>query len=320
MATLFSRPTTTLSAHEALTRWEEEGLVTSELAARLRATLTSTTSTALLSPASELASYLGIVVALASGAFLTSRLWHGLGVGGRVVFGVVLALVGIVGGFRLVAVDDPAAGRLGRFLWLIGTGGAAMATAVAGDSFSHHRPGVTLLVTGLAMVGVSGPLWANRPRPLQFLATGGGLILTVVGIIVQTHWRLSPTVAGLVIWSAAAGVAVAARTILEPSMTAFVSAVGGTYLGALLMIGGVRPLGLVLGMASAVTVTALGLRWRSDRLTALGVLGVLIFAIRVMASYVRGFAPLVGVFGLALVVVVVVVARALRARGPRSLH
>jgi hypothetical protein len=320
MATLFSRPTTGVTAHEALTQWEREGLVTSELAARLRATLGPTSSPALLTPGSELASYLGIVVALASGAFLTSRLWHGLGVGGRVVFGLVLAAVGLAAGFRLVAVNDPAAGRLGRFLWFIGTGGAALATAVAGDYFAHHRPGITLLVTGLVMMGVSGPLWANRPRPLQFLATSGGMVLSVVGIVVQAHWRLSPTVGGLIIWGAAAGLAVVARTVLEPSMTAFVCAVGGSYLGALLLLGGVRPLGLALGMASAVAVTALGLRLRSDRLTALGVLGVLIFAIRVIASYVRGFAPLVGVFGLALVVVVLVVARALRARGPRSLH
>ena len=315
MASWFSRVTSGPDeVSTAIDEWVSEGIIDTALAERLRFSTRErlAQAPAVLSPAAELGSYIGIVVALGSGAFLTTRLWRSFGVSGQAAVGAVLALVGLIVGARLTTTEDPGMGRLGRFMWFVGTGGVAMTTSVLTDTWSSHRPGVVLIATGTLVAVVSGVLWMNRPRPLQFLTTGTGLTLLTFGVLVQADWNVSPLTGGLVMWGVGAALCVGARTVLSPPVTAFIVGTGSAYMGSLAITSMQRPLGLTLGVASAVAVTAMGLGQRVDAYTALGVIGVLIFAMRVMAYYVRGTGPLLAMFALALAVVVVIVVRAMR--------
>lgn len=81
----------------------------------------------------ELVSCLAIVLVVASGALFVSRLWHGLGIGGRLGVGATIATLGFAGGWFVHRIKEVGAARLGPFLWLCGTGGVAMFTAVLVD-------------------------------------------------------------------------------------------------------------------------------------------------------------------------------------------
>jgi hypothetical protein len=266
-----------------------------------------------LSPVAELVSYLGVVLVLVSGGLSVSRLWHGLGFGGRVAVGVMVAGLGFVGGRAIARVGDPSTTRLGWFLWLCGTGGVAMSTAVLVDRWSGHRSGWTVFVTGLVVLALSVGLWRNLERPLQFLSSVAGLCVSVAGLGVLANWNPSPMTVGGLVWIAAAGLALLAMKVVHPSMIALVVAQGGVFVGAMAMTSSSRGLGVALGLLSGAGGVALGLRTRRAPVTALGVVSFFVFTVRLLSIYLRGPGATLGAFVLGVALVGAVLWRATRA-------
>ncbi len=271
-----------------------------------------------LSLVAELVSYLGVVLVLASGGVFVSRLWHGLGLWGRVTVGIVAALVGFVGGRIVLRWNEEGTTRLGWFFWLLGTGGVAMSTAVVVDRIGGRQASWTLLVTGLAVLGVSVGLWRNLDRPLQFLSSVLGFALTLAGVVQFTHREPSALVVGTFVWTAGAVLGALALRYVRPALLAILVAQAALFIGGMAMIASQgRLVGFVLGFLGTVAGVALGISKRETPIIVAGIVSFFVFVLRVLSYYLRGPGTILVSFILGVALVGVVI---LRATSSRSGH
>lgn len=257
----------------------------------------------------ELVSYLGVVVVTVSGGLLVARFWGDLHFAGQLLVGVAVAALGLLTGTVVTRVGDAGAHRLGSFLSLCGTGGVAMAAAVAGDAVGDHDAGVTMLVTGLAVVAVSIPLWRNRDRPLPFLSTLAGVAVTAAGLAVASDVHVSALTTGILL--CCAGVcfgALGAFELLHPSLLVLIVGELGAFAGALAITNSYpseyKGLGLAIGMATAAVAVGVGLGLNRTAVTVVGILGFLGFLGGVLTVYLRGPVAAFGVFVIGVVLVI----------------
>lgn len=264
--------------------WVEQGLVSSDQVEAIRTFEHARTDAhpdsgagdagpPRLSIVAELAVYLGSVVTLMSGAMLAGQRWDSLGTGGRAGIGLVVAALGFAAGARLIQLDDPRARRLASFMWLIGTGGVALAVGAVVDLADFEEPGWNVLLIGVPVLAIGAALWRNLDRPLQVLTTaiGAGLVAGGIGALLS----ISPWVGGILVWCA--GVAIGATAVtqrLRPEL--YVLGVGAitTMLGALMLADASEFAAAMAGTITAAGVVAVGL-WR--RLVPILVIGVLSF-------------------------------------------
>ena len=111
-----------------------------------------------LSLIAELAVYLGSVLALMSGAMMVGPNWEALRYRRtESAIGLAIAALGFVAGARLVHLDDPGTRRLASFMWLIGTGGVALALGASPTPPSSTSRAGTSLIIGLPVAARSVP-------------------------------------------------------------------------------------------------------------------------------------------------------------------
>ncbi len=307
-------------------RWQSAGILSPEQSRQIlqfegspvpevTQSVPTTPPTRRLSLVADLVSYLGVVLVLASGGVFVSRLWHGLGLWGRVAVGIVAALVGFVGGQIVLRWNEEGTTRLGWFFWLLGTGGVAMSTAVVVDRVGGRQASWTLLVTGLAVLGVSVGLWRNLDRPLQFLSSVLGFALTVAGAVQFAHRAPSTLVVGAFVWTAGGVLGVLALKYVRPALLAILVAQGALFMGGMAMITSQgRPVGFVLGMLGAVAGVALGLSKRETPIVTVGIVSFFVFVLRVLSYYLRGPGTILVSFILGVALVGVVIWRATTSR------
>jgi hypothetical protein len=236
--------------------------------------LAGTTAGPRISLVGELAVYLGSVVALMSGAMIVGQSWESLTTVARAGIGLAVAALGFVAGARLVGLDDAArTRRLASFMWLIGTGGVALAAATLTDNAEFEDPGWNLVIIGLPVLAIGAALWRNLNRPLQVLTTavGFGFCLGGVGALLSTP----PWVGGILIWATAVVVgALAVTQRLRPELYVLGVAAVAAMIGALMLTDITELAGSIAATITAAGIVAVGL-WR--RLVPILVIGVLAF-------------------------------------------
>ena len=303
-------------------RWREVGIISEGQRDRILqfetakdATLTTdagrVTSSRRLSLAAELVSYLGLLLVLASGAILVSRVWHGLELWGRLSVGVLVAVVGFVGARAVLRFDEEGAIRLGWLFWLLGTGGLAMTSAVAIDRVGGQRASWTMSVTGLVIVIVSVGLWRNLERPLQFLSAVVGVVVMVAGVVQFAHREPSTLAIGLFAWTTGVVVGALALKYLRPALVAMLVGQGAAFMGSMAMIASEgRIAGFVCGLSVAIAGVSVGLKKQEAPVVSLGVISFFVLVLRVLSYYLRGPGAMLAAFALGVVLVAVVIWRA----------
>ena len=287
-----------------LEAWVREGILDEEQARRILAReALPAPAPPRLSVGAELAAYLGVVLVVAGAGVVTNRVWGDIGVGGRVAIGLVSATLGFVGGWLLLRVGESGTSRLASFLWLCGTAGSAMVTAVLVDRLDHGRAWPTVLTVGAVVAAVSLGLWRNRERPLQFVSAVAGVVMVVAGALNGTGWAVHPVAAGTVVWAASVALAVGGATVLRPGVVAVVLAQLGATFGALLVTPDQHALGLTLGLVAGAAGLGYGVGRREPPVVVVGVLAFFSMTVRLLGLYLRGpAAALVSVLlGVALV-------------------
>jgi hypothetical protein len=299
--------------------WVDAGIVTSVQGQEILAMETSESEAtahvdvneSTLSPVVELASYLGIIVVGLSSVLFLGPYWSDLGVGGHVSVALMVTAAGLVGGFVVGQIGDAGARRLSGFLRLLGTGGAAMTTAIVVVHADVDRRGLSLLCVGVVVLALSGSLWRNLDRSLQFLSTILGLVLTVSALDIVGHLHPNSTEVALMVWLFAMAVGLMGLEMIRPARTALLVAEVGSFLGAAALSFPHHLGGVLLGLLSTLIAVAVGWALERPLIIVIGALGFFMFDFRIFSIYLRSANAALGAFilGLCLILIALTCAR-----------
>ena len=265
----------------------------------------------------ELAVYIGSLIALMGGQMVIVRAWDRLAYPGRLAVGLVVAAVGFIAGRVLARIHEPGTDRLASFMWVIGTGGVAIAVATTLLERDVNPRAWVTVVTGAAVVVVSAWLWRNREeRPLQLATLMGGLVAIGIGVGILT--AVETWVAGIVLAVASIGIGAIARAgFLHPRWLVLMVSAAGAIIGAGMVAELQEQLGLSLACAVAIGVVAVGLAERENPLLAVGAIGFLIALQALLATTFNSAVASPVVVALGLAIVIVALARTVRDRPSR---
>ncbi len=288
-------------AHE----WVAAGLISPDQAESIRhfEHLDEPVAPQRLTIATEVAAYLGSVLAIMGGAVAVGQSWDDLTVFGRVGIAALIALIGFLAGTWLMRFDEAGAARLGSYLWLLGTAGVAMGVAVVIDELDERPGGWLALGVGLPVLAIGLLLWRNLDRPLQFLtaAVGFGFSLGGIGALtdVKAWWGgIALLCVGLVV---SAGAAVHR---LQPRLIVVATGSFGAFIGGFMLSDYNRHLGPTVALLIAAAVVVFALNDRLVPLLVLGVIGALVATQALLATTFTGAisSMIVALIGLAIVV------------------
>lgn len=264
-----------------------------------------------LTVVAEVASYLGSLIAFAGGAAIIGPNWDDIGLFGQALVAVAIAAVGFATGTWLVRQGDAAMGRLGAFLWVIGTGGAALLAGGVVDELDPADEAWFPVVIGLVVLLIGAGLWRNLDRPLQLATTALGTALVGGGIVSMTD--VSAWVASPVLWSASLGAGwLAATERLRPRLVALAIAAVGLMGASFSLMEASERTGAIAAVASATLIVTYALTERSWPLVGLGVLAFFVAITTLMSTVVQSTAGRLVAVALGLAVVAAVAVRAQR--------
>lgn len=309
MATFTPERTTGPWLDEHAKSWVDAGLLSARQAEAIRDFEHCTEPAAppaRLNLVTEVAAYVGSVLALMGGGAAVARSWNQLGFGIRLTVAVALAATGLVAGRWLVRLGEAGARRLGSFLWVIGAGGVAMASAVVAAEVEPSDDGWIVVAAGVPVMLLGLGLWRNLDRPLQLLTAVIGLGLTLGGVGAITG--IPSWVGGLVVLALGLIVGeLAIAHVLEPRLPAALIGGIGAYVGAMTLSDLDERLGSAVSLVVAVVMMAVALREHLTPLLAIGVLGALIATQALLATTFTGAAAslVVTLLGLGTLAVVI---------------
>jgi len=252
----------------------------------------------------EALGYVGGALALGAGIALLVRYWTELGPYGHIGVGVLLAVVGLVGGFMLERVEGDAARRLSQFLLFAGVGGVGIAVGFSarrlGYLYLRPAPGSTDAImqsvdewawfAGAAAIAVSGGLiWWRRHSVLQHLAFGGGVAASALLVLplmpIEGHaWGAGAVlVVVALVWGA-----LSLRDLLPPRVVGLALSALGLAGGIEMMVASSDPLvrwAMWLGVVACVALIWVGSRLEELGVLGIGTVGLMLFSGQLVSAY-----------------------------------
>lgn len=298
---------------DRLDRWTEAGLLSAEQAASIRRfeEAAEVETPARLTIVAEVATYLGSVIAVAGGAAIIGPNWEALGFLGQLALAAAIAAVGFVAGSWFVHLAEAGTQRLGSFLWVIGTGGLALAAAVILNEIDPRDGGWYAVIVGAPLVVAGAGLWRNLDRPLQLLTGSVGVLIVGSGIRVLTDAPI--VLVASVLWAAsfAFGVLAAVR-LVRPGLAATAVAAIGLMIGSTMYGEVSERTAAVWALVSATVIVVYALYDRSWPLTVIGVIAFFIATVMMMQVVLEGMLARLVAVVVGLIVVAAVAMRAQR--------
>lgn len=310
--TLERRSSTWLEDH--VRDWVAHGLISDEQAGAIRhfEHVDEPAAPQRLTVVAEVASYLGSVIAFAGGAAIVGPNWDRIGLVGHLLLAATIAAIGFVVGSWLVRQAESGTVRLGCFLWVVGTGGVALATGAVVNQIDPADEGWFGVVIGLPILAIGLALWRNLDRPLQLVTSVVGAFIVISGInglVDLSVWITSP-----LLWAASLVFGtLAALGQLRPRTVALVIAAGGLMVGSLSLAEASERVAAIVAVVTASGIVSAALVDRSWPLVAVGLLAFFIAITTMMQTVLQGMAARLVAVLLGLVLVAVVALRAQRA-------
>jgi hypothetical protein len=302
---------------EHLRSWRDAGIITQEQADRIGyfEHVGEPAPPQRLSLFTEVAAYVGSVLALMGGAAVVGTTWDDLAFGARLAVGLAVMAVGFGTGTWLTRYDEPGMQRLGRFLWAVGTGGVAISAFAILTQIDPDDDGVIAVGVGAAVLVVSAALWRNADRPLQMLTTAIGFGITFGGL--SALMPDTPVWVGSIVLMGVGFVLAAGAALhrIQPRMPVIAVGSLGAYVGALMLSETSERLGSAVALVVAIIVVAFALRERMVPILVLGVGGSLIATQGLLATTFTGAGSALIVTGIGLLIVVIAIARGVRGHG-----
>lgn len=204
----------------------------------------------------EALGYLGGVLAVSGVVLLIVNYWSDLSFGGRLALSGITAVALIVAGLAVPEGRASVMVRLRSFLWTLATVAVAVFTAVCADRWWGDESAVTVVATTATAVAlVSAAMWQGRFRPVQQAVTS---IAAVVALGTWSNELSGDLLAGLVVWSAGAGLVVVGlrRMSRLPVVEVAVGAIA-VPVGAMIAVADDPGIGLLFVVASGATLVTL---------------------------------------------------------------
>jgi hypothetical protein len=155
-----------------------------------------------ISVLAEALGYAGAALAVAGIATALGQSWDDLGSPLRVISAAVPTGLAVLAGALLRSKREPAFRRLMSLLWFLSIGGFV---GTAGVAIAEYASGIdrdwVALVLGLVMVLPAFVLWRLLPSILQQIALLGGVMLTVIGVIIAAPGEPNGTAIALTCWA-----------------------------------------------------------------------------------------------------------------------
>lgn len=272
---------------DRLGRWTAAGMISPEQAtaiARLEGARRS------LHPLAEAAAYGGAMLVLAAASALVSRFWGALTVPGQAGLLAAVAVLLLAAGWWLdegpadraadadddLAPDVGPARRLLGFLWtgavLAGTG----AIGVLADDRLGDDGLETVLVVGAAAAAGAAALWTRRRGVLLLVTAWSGLLTAAGAALGLADVEPVPLASALYVLGAVGGLLVWGG-VIGPRRTGWTLASLTVLCAAQALVSETEVAGLVIAVATAAAVCAVGARLREFVLLAFGVVGIGVF-------------------------------------------
>ncbi|MFC2153338.1 DUF2157 domain-containing protein [Actinomycetota bacterium] len=302
--------------HEHVGSWRDAGIISREQAERIEDFELHGEAPAprRLTLVTEVAAYVGSVLAVMGGAAVVGSSWDDLSFGVQLGVGIAVMAVGFVTGTWLARFEEVGMQRLGRFLWAIGTGGVALFAFTVVAQIDPDEEGWIAAGVGVTVFGVSAVLWRNLDRPLQLLTTaiGFGVTLGALSALTDSPMWIASIVLLIIGGGLAAG---AAMRRIQPRMIAVAVGTVAAYVGAFMLSETNERLGSAAALVVAIVVVAYALGDQMIPILVLGVLGSLIATQALLATTITGAASALVVTTLGLIIVVAAITRGVRSSG-----
>jgi hypothetical protein len=306
--------------HDHVGSWRDAGIITGEQAERIEdfELHAEAVTPRRLSLVTEVAAYVGSVLAVMGGAAVVGSNWDDLSFAVQLGVGVAVMAVGFATGSWLARFEEVGMQRLGRFLWAIGTGGVALSAFTVMSQIDPSEKAWIAVGVGVSVLAVSAALWRNLDRPLQLLtaAIGFGVTLGAVSALADSPMWIASIVLLVIGGGLAAG---AAMRRIQPRMISIAVGTTAAYVGAFMLSETNERLGSATALFVAIVVVAYALREQMIPILVLGVLGSLVATQSLLATTITGAASALVVTTLGLVIVVAAIARGVSSSG-RSPH
>jgi hypothetical protein len=235
----------------------------------------------------EVGAYVGILLALAGAIVALQPNWRDVPLVAQLGLAACVAIVGFACGTWLVQIDEAATRRLGGVLWVLGSAGAALGSALVIDALEPARDAWTALAAGFALLTTGLVLWRNLERPLQ-LATwmaGAAAALGASGVLLG----LDPWQIGIIGWMLAAGwLVLTFELTVRPLVVARCLGSVVMLLCSFMLADLDQRLGSIAAAATGAIVIALALWTGMIPVLIVGGVGMLIAAQSLMQTTLRG--------------------------------
>lgn len=270
---------------DRLERWIAAEVINGEQAAAIGRLERSRRS---LHPLAEAAAYGGVMLVLAAASALVSRFWGALAVPGQAGLLAAVAVLLLVAGWWLDegpadrADDDeigPDVGPARRLLGFLWTGAVLTGTGAVGVLADDRLSGdglATVLVVGAAAAAGAGALWARRRGTLLLVAAWSGVLTAAGAALGLADVEPVPLTAALYVLGVVGGLLVWGG-VLGPRRPGWTLASLTVLCSAQALVSETDAAGLVVAVATAVAVCAVGARLREFVLLAFGVVGIAVF-------------------------------------------
>ena len=230
-----------------------------------------------ISPAIEALAYVGGTLLTVGAGMLISRYWNDMGDAAHLgIVGAAAAGTGVVG--AIVGESEPVARRLRGFLWALSAGGIGAFVGLLTFSVLDRTGEPVAFATASAIAFSSAWYWMRRDRPLQHTITFIAFVVASgIGIALSTGGNPSAWI-GLAFWMIGTLWAAAAwQRWVPPEIIGFALGAVLTLVGAGITGNRFDWLAPLLGLATAIAWTTIGIGMNEVLALALGVIGIFIF-------------------------------------------
>lgn len=265
-----------------------DGVLSSEQADAVRRAVASPAQADGVSPAVEIAAWVGAILAGAAGFTAATRFWAELQVWAQTALLLVVAVALYIAGELLFDDERPAARRITGVAWLGATFVTAAAVWVPIREAVERADAAPFFAAALVATGLGAWFWRRTRGALQLIALFGGVLTALLSGLAlpdRAPWDLY----GVVVMAlGAATVLLAWANVAQPRRTGLLLGGLSTLVGAEILFFSYERTAVVLGLLSIAGLFRLGVLLSDVAFTGMSAFALAVFVPQALSAFFPG--------------------------------